>query len=149
MNTRRSSIPPAAPVTPSLPQSDLEQEVSSVLNETLSSRNGQEETGDKLKQAMRRVDQDIAPFVPMPKADQLIVDRAKTHGDYELNAETAQSLKRMLHQQDGWLRLSHIQRESLENICTKLGRIMAGDPNVAEHWDDIAGYARLVAQRLL
>jgi hypothetical protein len=33
-------------------------------------------------------------------------------------------------------------------ICHKLGRIVNGDPNYADSWIDIAGYAKLVADRL-
>jgi len=38
------------------------------------------------------------------------------------------------------------QIEALEMICVKMARILAGDPDHADHWDDIAGYARLVAR---
>ena len=30
----------------------------------------------------------------------------------------------------------------------KIGRILVGDPNHRDHWDDISGYAVLVADRL-
>jgi len=33
-------------------------------------------------------------------------------------------------------------------IANKLGRILNGDPNYADSWMDIAGYAKLVADRL-
>jgi hypothetical protein len=33
-------------------------------------------------------------------------------------------------------------------ICHKLGRIGAGDPHYSDSWLDIAGYAKLVADRL-
>jgi len=35
------------------------------------------------------------------------------------------------------------QGEAIHMICVKLARIVCGDPNHADHWDDIAGYARL------
>jgi hypothetical protein len=50
--------------------------------------------------------------------------------------------------QPGWSRLDHSQAEALDMIAHKIGRILAGDPNHADHWDDIAGYARLVARRV-
>jgi hypothetical protein len=34
-------------------------------------------------------------------------------------------------------------------ICHKIARILNGDPNYADSWVDIAGYAQLVADRLL
>jgi len=39
--------------------------------------------------------------------------------------------------------LTNQQKESLEMILLKCGRILSGDPSFADHWDDIAGYAKL------
>jgi hypothetical protein len=33
-------------------------------------------------------------------------------------------------------------------ICYKMGRILSGDSNNLDHWDDIAGYATLVSKIL-
>jgi hypothetical protein len=33
--------------------------------------------------------------------------------------------------------------EALEMICTKIARILSGNPNDPDHWKDIAGYAEL------
>jgi hypothetical protein len=33
-------------------------------------------------------------------------------------------------------------------IAHKIGRILNGDPDYIDSWDDIAGYAKLVADRL-
>ena len=40
------------------------------------------------------------------------------------------------------------QVEALDMICHKIGRIINGDPDYADSWHDIAGYAQLVADRL-
>jgi hypothetical protein len=47
-----------------------------------------------------------------------------------------------------WDVLDHVKREALEHIATKIGRILSGDPNHRDHWEDIQGYARLVEDRL-
>ena len=80
----------------------------------------------------------------------LLAERAKTHGDFSDHAKITQRLKRVMSdtRPDGWLRLSAEQCEALEMIAHKIGRILAGDPNVKDHWDDIAGYATLVAGKL-
>ena len=44
--------------------------------------------------------------------------------------------------------LSPDQREALEMIAHKIARILNGDPDYADSWHDIAGYAQLVADRL-
>ena len=46
-----------------------------------------------------------------------------------------------------WAKLEQTQRESLDMIAHKIGRILAGDPDFRDHWDDIAGYAKLVADK--
>ena len=40
------------------------------------------------------------------------------------------------------------QCEALEMIQHKIARILNGDPDYADSWDDIAGYAKLVSDRL-
>ena len=43
--------------------------------------------------------------------------------------------------------LDYIMLESLDMNCSKVARIISGDCAAADHWDDIAGYARLVSAR--
>jgi hypothetical protein len=78
----------------------------------------------------------------------ILTERAKTHGDFRNHAGITQSTKLLWRCEEGWNRLDVRQRESLEMIAHKVGRILAGDPNIADHWDDIAGYARLVAKAI-
>lgn len=49
---------------------------------------------------------------------------------------------------DKWNSLAADQKEALEMIAHKVGRILNGDPNYDDSWIDIAGYATLVAKRL-
>lgn len=44
--------------------------------------------------------------------------------------------------------LNHDQMEAITMICHKMARIINGDPDYADSWQDIAGYAQLVADRL-
>jgi hypothetical protein len=39
-------------------------------------------------------------------------------------------------------------REALHMIAHKMGRIATGNPNIKDHWADIAGYATLIANLL-
>ena len=47
-----------------------------------------------------------------------------------------------------WPGLTDAQREALEMVAHKIGRILNGDPNYHDSWHDIVGYAKLVADRL-
>ncbi len=83
-----------------------------------------------------------------PSATQaLIATRGRTHGEYRDHADYAQRLKAIMQGADKWPGLNVCQKESLEMIAHKIGRILAGDPDFRDHWDDIAGYAMLVAER--
>lgn len=83
----------------------------------------------------------------MDKTSEILAARGKTHGKFEDHARVTQFLK-ALHRSHQMRELTNTQREALEMIFHKIGRIASGDPNVADHWADIAGYARLVADEL-
>jgi len=80
--------------------------------------------------------------------DALLAERGKTHGDFADHAAVTQSLKALMASWPTYNNLSDIQKESLEMIVHKIGRILAGNPNHHDHWFDISGYAMLVADRL-
>jgi hypothetical protein len=67
-----------------------------------------------------------------------------------MHAVITQNLKRIMrnHIADLDRRLEHDMQESLDMIAHKIGRILSGNPNYNDHWDDIAGYAKLVSQRI-
>jgi hypothetical protein len=74
--------------------------------------------------------------------------RGKVYGDYGDVAKTVQGLKTVAHQAAGWEKLTPVQKESIEMIVHKIGRIVSGgDPNYADNWHDIAGYAKLAEER--
>lgn len=81
--------------------------------------------------------------------EEILAERSKTHGDFTDNARVMQSLKRIVHDEVGWNRLTDVQREALHMILHKVGRIISGNPNVKDHWDDIAGYAKLTSERII
>ncbi len=73
----------------------------------------------------------------------LLQERHNTHGDYITHASTTQRLKFIVGDQLKAMNksLSHPHAEALDMILHKIGRIVAGDANFKDHWDDIAGYA--------
>ena len=79
--------------------------------------------------------------------EDLLVERGKTHGDYAEHAAITQRIKRAFGDDHHISKLNDMQIESLEMIAHKIGRILAGDPDFRDHWDDIAGYAKLIADR--
>jgi hypothetical protein len=75
--------------------------------------------------------------------DAMLAARRQTHGDFAETAAMARAIKAAFG--DRAARLTPVQREALEQIAVKIARILCGDANCADHWADIAGYARLGA----
>lgn len=86
----------------------------------------------------------------LSSTESLLGARATTHGTFCVTARLSQALKRTLaeHARDVGKDFTDDQWEALEMVATKLARIVSGDPDTREHWDDIAGYATLVSDRL-
>jgi hypothetical protein len=84
----------------------------------------------------------------MPKYNEPILnEREQSHGDFSLTATLAQCLKATIRNKVT-VDLTKVQRESLDMICTKIARICTGNPNEVDHWKDIAGYAKLISEKL-
>jgi hypothetical protein len=75
----------------------------------------------------------------------ILAERQKTHGEYRTHAAISQRIKRAFGTEK--TKLNDMQIEALEMIAHKIGRILNGNPDFRDHWDDIAGYAKLVADR--
>ena len=73
----------------------------------------------------------------------LISERHATHGNFADNARISQNLKAMLHGEDAWAGLKPWQQESLDMICSRMGRILAGNPAHPKHWFGIINFANL------
>jgi hypothetical protein len=82
--------------------------------------------------------------------DETLDDRAKDYGKFIEGAEIMQMLKRIVHNyiEARGTKLAFDQREAIDMIIHKLGRIINGNPDKVDTWVDIAGYAKLVADRL-
>lgn len=86
--------------------------------------------------------------VTYPGVDALIAERGSRYGKFKDGADIMQSLKDVMREVDGWNNLTPSQKEALDMIQHKVGRILNGDPNYDDSWKDIAGYATLIANEL-
>ncbi|WP_199227787.1 hypothetical protein [Acidovorax sp. HMWF018] len=84
----------------------------------------------------------------MNAIDKTLDERGRRYGAFTGHADVTQNLKRVMGQHPGWHDLKNDQREALEMVAHKIGRILNGDPNYIDSWHDIIGYVRLVEQRL-
>lgn len=96
-------------------------------------------------------EQDLNDCIGAPEADateQLITERGSRYGKFKDGAEIMQELKDVMREVDGWSNLTPSQREALDMIQHKIGRILNGDPTYDDSWKDIAGYATLIVNEL-
>jgi hypothetical protein len=82
--------------------------------------------------------------------DAILDARGSRYGNFLDHARITQRLKEVAHGFAAHHGKSFDvdQAEALDMIFHKIGRILNGDPNYADSWIDIAGYAKLVADRL-
>ena len=80
--------------------------------------------------------------------DAVLAERGSRYGDFMGHAEITQATKDVWRNHPGWSRLAADQKETLEMIAHKIGRALNGDPNYDDTWVDLAGYPKLVADRL-
>lgn len=77
-----------------------------------------------------------------------LAERGSRYGVFAEHANITQRLKMVMYDTPKFGDLENDQIEALDMIAHKIGRILNGDPNYADSWVDIAGYAKLVADRL-
>ena len=81
--------------------------------------------------------------------DATLAERGTRYGSFTGHAKITQSIKRAMVDSPNWSRLADDQREALEMLAHKVGRILNGDPDYLDSWHDIIGYTRLVEARLV
>lgn len=94
---------------------------------------------------------------PVDGVGATLAERGKRYGDFTDHAYLAQQLIQTMQgfrpeslPEIGtpWERLKPVQRQALTVIADKIARILSGDPDYADNWHDIQGYAKLVEDRL-
>lgn len=89
-----------------------------------------------------------SPAAPIEvRTEDILAERGKQYGKFAQHANITQDLKALVysHAAAHHVSLSPSQREALDMILHKIGRIVNGNPNHTDSWDDIAGYAKLEA----
>jgi len=90
---------------------------------------------------------------PQGKSTREILDeRENTYGGFENNARIHSELLTILTKEIGrrnpTIKNFPVQHSALMHITGKLARIVSGDLNYDDNWQDIAGYAQLVVDHL-
>jgi hypothetical protein len=80
--------------------------------------------------------------------DSTITQRGERYGKFKDGSVIMQDLKNIMRETPNWEGLTPSQREALEMIQHKIGRILNGDPMYDDNWRDICGYSQLVLDEL-
>ena len=85
----------------------------------------------------------------MSSIDATLAERGSRYGQFTGHAKITQDMKRAMTASSKWADLADDQKETLEMVVHKIGRILNGDPQYVDSWTDIIGYTRLVEMRLI
>ena len=77
-----------------------------------------------------------------------LAERGSRYGVFANQARICQNIKRAMVDSPNWEDLADDQRECLDMLANKIGRILNGDPDYYDSWHDMIGYTKLVADRL-
>lgn len=84
----------------------------------------------------------------MTEVNKLLSEREKTHGNFVDVSYVSQALKAAMRDSPNWGMLRCKQKEALDMICNKMGRLLSGNSEFEDHSDDIVGYATLLRRAL-
>lgn len=105
-----------------------------------------------INQHRKDISEDVEPVEvqDVNTIDSILEERGSRYGIFKDHAYVTQGLKKAAYDfaTSRGKAFDSDQIEALDMIFHKIGRILNGDPNYIDSWDDIAGYAKLVADRL-
>ena len=81
--------------------------------------------------------------------DETLEQRGNQYGSFDEHARVTQNIKNAMQDSANWSLRAADQKEALEMIAHKAGRILNGNPDSHDSWHDIVGYTKLVADRML
>ena len=84
----------------------------------------------------------------MTKTREILKERGDRYGNFKYHAKLCQSLKDVMRTGSSWPACSPSQKQALETIADKIARMLNGDPDYDDNWQDIIGYSQLILDQL-
>lgn len=84
----------------------------------------------------------------MKSVGDTLTERGERYGNYLEQTAISNKIKEAMQEIPTYWDMETDQKDALEMIAVKMSRIVNGDPDYADNWADIAGYATLVKDRL-
>ena len=88
------------------------------------------------------------PAAQVSEIDATLAQRGERYGKFNEFSAICQQLKNTAHSAPKWAVMPDDCREAVDMILHKVARALNGDPNYADNWHDIQGYAKLVEDRI-
>lgn len=85
---------------------------------------------------------------PVNTVTDMLEERGARYGDFCGHAKITMDLKRAMHASKNWADLSDDKKECLDMVAHKIGRILNGDPEYLDSWQDCIGYLTLITNKL-
>lgn len=79
--------------------------------------------------------------------ESILIEREKAYGDFSQVAQVYSGIKEALAI-DTYNNVDARFKAALDMIAMKMARVVCGNPNHKDTWDDIAGYATLISKEL-
>lgn len=79
----------------------------------------------------------------MNEISAVLAERGKRYGEFPEHARITQSLKRAMSDSPNWAKLPDYQKEALEMVAHKIGRMLNGDFMYEDNLVDLIGYTQL------
>lgn len=79
----------------------------------------------------------------MNEITEVLQERGKRYGEFREHARITQSIKRAMADSPNWGKLPDYQKEALEMIAHKIGRMLNGDCMYEDNLVDVLGYGQL------
>lgn len=81
----------------------------------------------------------------------ILRERGDRYGSFDSHARITYGIKGVMQASPNWVggKLSYSQREALDMVAHKIGRILNGDPNYIDSWRDLCGYSQLIVNELM
>lgn len=81
----------------------------------------------------------------MDQTTKILEERGQNYGDYKAVAALSQVLEDAVRKAAQYPNMPAHHKESIKMILQKISRLVNGNFNHKDGWDDIAGYARLIS----
>lgn len=91
---------------------------------------------------------DDTPEQAFDEVSKTLNERQNVYGDFADVSDATQNMEDILIEMSSYSKSSPDKREAAHMILQKLARAFSGDPDYADNWHDIQGYAKLVEDNL-